>query len=122
MTNEERKIIKTPLSAFASRTGTGAAAARALYRVEDQQSVGRSIEERRETNADVNERKEIEAELAAALLAAVVTLSDDAIYVADLDGVIIFWNQGAERLYGYTYREAVGQPVMILIPPECHDA
>jgi PAS domain S-box-containing protein len=65
---------------------------------------------------DVTERKE--AELALAVLAAIVKSSDDAIYVVDLDGVITNWNQGAEWLYGYTAQEAIGQPVTMLISPE----
>jgi two-component system, chemotaxis family, CheB/CheR fusion protein len=58
------------------------------------------------------------AELALAQLAAIVQSSDDAIVAMDLDGVIISWNQGAERLYGYTAQESLGQPITMLIPPE----
>jgi two-component system CheB/CheR fusion protein len=65
---------------------------------------------------DVTERKE--AETARARLAAVVESSDDAIVAIDLDGVIASWNQGAERLFGYTTQEAIGQPLTLLIPPE----
>jgi PAS domain S-box-containing protein len=51
-------------------------------------------------------------------LAAIVESSDDAIISKTLDGVITSWNLGAERLYGYTAAEAVGQPMKIVVPPE----
>jgi PAS domain S-box-containing protein len=69
---------------------------------------------------DVTERKE--TELALVHLAEIVKSSDDAIYTVNLDGVITSWNQGAESLYGYTAREAVGQPFMMLVPPERREA
>jgi PAS domain S-box-containing protein len=49
-------------------------------------------------------------------LAAIVESSDDAIVSKNLDGIIASWNTGAERIFGYTVAEAVGQPITIVIP------
>jgi PAS domain S-box-containing protein len=51
-------------------------------------------------------------------IASIVESSDDAIVSKDLNGVIINWNKGAERIFGYTAEEAVGKPITILIPPD----
>jgi PAS domain S-box-containing protein len=51
-------------------------------------------------------------------LAAIVLFSDDAIISKNLDGIIESWNAGAERIFGYTANEAIGQSVEILIPPD----
>jgi PAS domain S-box-containing protein len=64
---------------------------------------------------DITERKR--AETQRLQVAAIVENSDDAIISKDLNGTILTWNPGAERLYGYTAAEAVGQPVTMLIPP-----
>ena len=55
------------------------------------------------------------------ILAAIVRDSDDAILSTTLDAVITSWNSGAERLYGYTADEVIGQPVSILVPTKFPD-
>ena len=54
-------------------------------------------------------------------LAAVVESSGDAILSESLDGIILSWNAGAERLFGYAATEVIGQPVALLAPPEQPD-
>lgn len=52
------------------------------------------------------------------VLSAIVESSDDAIISKDLNGIISSWNQGAQRIFGYTETEVIGKPVSILIPTE----
>ena len=51
-------------------------------------------------------------------LASIVESSDDAIISKDLNGVVVTWNKGAERVFGYTVEEMVGKPIALLVPPE----
>jgi PAS domain S-box-containing protein len=66
--------------------------------------------------SDITERKR--AEEAMMRLASIVESSDDAIIGSDLDGFITSWNQGAERIYGYTEAEILGRHVSLLAPPD----
>ncbi|MEK6227496.1 MAG: PAS domain-containing sensor histidine kinase [Chloroflexota bacterium] len=54
-------------------------------------------------------------------LAAIIDSTDDAVIGKTLNGTIISWNRGAERIYGYSADEVNGQPISILIPPDRAD-
>ena len=56
------------------------------------------------------------ASIGQAFLASIVESSDDAIVSKDLNGIIGTWNKGAERIFGYTAEEAIGQSITIVIP------
>lgn len=67
---------------------------------------------------DITERKR--GEEAGRRLGAIIESSEDAIISTDLKTIIATWNDGAERLFGYTAEEVIGKPVTILIPPDRH--
>ena len=49
---------------------------------------------------------------------AIIASSDDAIISKDLNGVVRSWNQSAERMFGYTAEEMIGNPITVLFPPD----
>ncbi len=57
-------------------------------------------------------------ERARAHLAAVISSSEDAIASKTLEGIVTSWNAAAERLFGYTAQEMIGQPILRVVPPE----
>lgn len=68
---------------------------------------------------DISDRKQAQQTIQEQ--ASLLDIATDAIYVRDLDNHILYWNQGAERLYGWTAAEAIGQPVdRLLHCPEAH--
>ncbi len=67
---------------------------------------------------DITDRKRAQEELQR--MAAIVESSEDAIVSKTLDGIITSWNAGAQRLFGYTAEEIVGQPIYLLMPKD-HD-
>jgi PAS domain S-box-containing protein len=62
---------------------------------------------------DVTRAEEIRARYAA-----IVESSNDAIIAKNLDGVISAWNAAAERMFGYAEHEAIGRPILMIIPPD----
>jgi PAS domain S-box-containing protein len=76
-----------------------------------------------EVNRDVTAQRQVEAslyesELRSRWLASIVESSDDAIVSKNLDGIITSWNASAERVFGYSAVETVGQPITIVIPQD----
>ena len=69
---------------------------------------------------DITEWKE--AEIAEALLAAVVESSEDAMISMTLDGTITSWNAAAEQLYGYSAEETIGGSITLVVLPEHHES
>lgn len=65
-------------------------------------------------STDITERKAAEVKLAQ--FAAIIESTDDAVISKSLDGAILTWNAGAERLYGYAAAEVVGQNISLLVP------
>jgi PAS domain S-box-containing protein len=68
---------------------------------------------------DITERQRVEE--VQTRLAAIVESSEDAIIGKTLEGIIMSWNQGAKRIYGYTAEEVIGQSLALLVPPDRPD-
>jgi PAS domain S-box-containing protein len=109
---------RTPWFPFASKAASASAAgfsalvtllvAALIFRLQ-------SVARRTQTKLDLEQQR---AEETRAFLASLVQSSDDSIVGTTLDGSIVSWNRGSERLWGYTAGEAIGQPITMLFLPE----
>jgi PAS domain S-box-containing protein len=89
---------------------------RAPPNVEGESNRGTQSKDFAMTSADNTEH------FAGALVRAILEGESDAIIGSDRDGMIAFWNQGAQRVFGYSAAEAVGQSLDIIIPERLRDA
>ena len=71
---------------------------------------------KRELRAAQERRERRQTEAVTAYLASIVQSCDDAIIGKTLDGTVVSWNPGAERIYGYSAAEMIGRSVSVLIP------
>jgi PAS domain S-box-containing protein len=83
-----------------------------LARVRSHLAIARS----RQQSVELEHKLRLDAEL----LASIVASSDDAIISKSLDGIITSWNKSAERMFGYTAKEAIGQHITLVIPRDRH--
>jgi PAS domain S-box-containing protein len=74
--------------------------------------------EHNEANGPGHDTQIRQAKAEAIRLVAIIESSEDAIVSKSMDGIVIGWNYGAERLYGYTAEEMFGRPISVLFPPD----
>jgi PAS domain S-box-containing protein len=117
-----RAIVNGPVAAGdAHRRGLGRRKDGTRFPVELTRSTLRIGETDRVMRMVTDVSARARGEEAVARLAAIVESSQDSIVSQTLDGMVLTWNAGAERMYGYAAAEVVGRSVALLIPPELPD-
>ena len=109
----DAKLVLRDLKSIEREVGSDDGASSYLLRIKPYRALNNVIEGVSITLVDITERKNLDK--ARARLAAIVESSEDAIISHDLDGMITSWNAGAQKIYGYTASEVIGQPMSTLL-------
>jgi PAS domain S-box-containing protein len=88
-----------------------------LQRSNERQRIGKRSDEAPQLQRIIQDSS-VDAIFERIWLASIVEFCQDAIHSNNLDDIITSWNKGAERVYGYFAEEAIGQPVVIIVPPD----
>jgi len=96
-------------------TGDGVLVLSAIRDISDRKRIEEQLYRAQQ---ELNQRRERQLRDSETRLALIVNSSQDAIIGKNLDGIITHWNDGAQRMYGYTADEMIGQPVNLLAPAE----
>ena len=97
------------------KTGNGIVVLSAIRDISDRKRIEEDL---RRANEELSRRTTQEIGEYRGRLASIIDSSEDSIIAKDLDGTILTWNTGAEKLYGYTTDEAVGKSIKMLVPKD----